>query len=299
MRARGVGLEGQPRHVVHQLAPSPCTRAGWPDRAATARLDLRLGFAFPLRDISMRCSRSRTLVKYWSSRSRSRAPTLRCRSLAWPATASRMLWPSSSLRTCASISAGVPCRNMPLEDVRRLFLARNQHARSRSRKGCAALLDVDAERQRREAREMADAFGDVLVERDGVAEPAAARMRRGGEEAVVRRMPAVHVGMRHAAEDGEVVAVLLQQLRGKARARSRAPSSSGKKCSGSRPRLLQIAEHPARLRVAASRRDRRPRQRRLHRVEQRQRQHDARAAQETAAGESARACRNEWSRSIG
>ena len=106
----------------------------------------------------------------------------------------------------------MPCKNIRRENVRRLFLARNQHARTGPRKTAQALLHVDAERERREPRQVADAFGDVLVERDGVAEAAAARMRRGGEEAVVRRMPAVHVGMRHAAEHGEIVAMLLEQF---------------------------------------------------------------------------------------
>ena len=98
------------------------------------------------------------------------------------------------------------------EDFRSLLIARDEHAGAGPRKTAHALLDVDAEVQGREPRQMPDALGDVLVERDGVAEAAAARMRRGGEEAVVRRMPAVHVRMRHAAEDGQVVAVRLQVL---------------------------------------------------------------------------------------
>ena len=59
---------------------------------------------------------------------------------------------------------------------------------------------------------MADLLRGELIERNGVAETAAAGMRRGGEEAVVRRMTAVHVGMRHAAEDGELVPMITQQI---------------------------------------------------------------------------------------
>jgi hypothetical protein len=59
---------------------------------------------------------------------------------------------------------------------------------------------------------MPDALADVLVERDGVAEACAARMRCGGEKAIVRGMSAIHVRMPHAAEDRKIVAVVLQQF---------------------------------------------------------------------------------------
>ena len=72
---------------------------------------------------------------------------------------------------------------------------------------------IHAQRERREAREMADAFGDVLVKRNGVAETRTARMRRGGEKADVRRMPAIDVRMRDAAENGEIIAMLLEDLK--------------------------------------------------------------------------------------
>ena len=58
----------------------------------------------------------------------------------------------------------------------------------------------------------ADPFGHELVERDRVAERAAGRVRGRGQEADVRRVAAVHVRVRHAAEHGEVVAVFLEQL---------------------------------------------------------------------------------------
>ena len=72
-----------------------------------------------------------------------------------------------------------------VENVGRLLFRRDGDAGARPRE--AAGRAVDGERERREPRERADALGDVLVERDGVAERAAGRVRRGGEEADVRR----------------------------------------------------------------------------------------------------------------
>ena len=46
--------------------------------AGAATLTTGFGLLSQSRDSCSRCSRSRTLVKYWSSRLRSRAPTLRC-----------------------------------------------------------------------------------------------------------------------------------------------------------------------------------------------------------------------------
>ena len=63
-------------------------------------------------DICMRFSSSRTLVKYWSRRSRSWAPTVRLRSPAWPPTASKMLRPRSMRRSAAVISAAEPPMNI-------------------------------------------------------------------------------------------------------------------------------------------------------------------------------------------
>ena len=88
---------------------------------------------------------------------------------------------------------------------------------------------------------------DVLIERDGVAEAAAARMRRRGEEAVVRRVPAIDVRMRDAAEDGEVVAVLLEHFEiGRERVVA-ARSAFGKELVRQQAEVVADAEHPARL----------------------------------------------------
>src|SRR5438445_7709948 len=93
---------------------------------------------------------------------------------------------------------------------------------------------------------MPDALADVLVQRDGVAETAAARMRRGREEAVVRRMAAIHVGMRHAAEDREIVAMLLEdsQIR---RQWVITPVLLREEMFGQQTKVVADAEEPARL----------------------------------------------------
>src|SRR5439155_7688393 len=108
------------------------------------------------------------------------------------------------------------------------------------------LLHIDTERERREPGEMPDALADVLVERDGVAEAAAARMRRGREEAIVRRMPAIHVGMRHAAEDGEIVAMLLEDLEIR-RQWVITPVLLREEMFGQQTQVVADAEEPARL----------------------------------------------------
>ena len=94
-------------------------------------------------------------------------------------------------------------------------------------------------------------LGDELVERDRVAEPAAARVRGRGQEADVRRMPAVHVRVRDAAEHGEVVAVLAQGLQVRRRARSRGRLPWGRKAPAAgrdycRCRTSAAARRPAR-----------------------------------------------------
>ena len=97
-----------------------------------------------------------------------------------------------------------------LEYRRGLVLRRNGDAGAGP--GEAARARVDGERQGREAGENADLLGDVLIERNGVAERTAARMGRRGQEADVGRMAAIHVRMRDAGEDGEIVAVRLQKF---------------------------------------------------------------------------------------
>ena len=86
--------------------------AGLVGSTGSATLTTGFGLFSQPREVCRRCSRSRTLVKYWSSRLRSSPVTFRCSSLACRATVSRMLRPVSSSRILASISAGVPWRNI-------------------------------------------------------------------------------------------------------------------------------------------------------------------------------------------
>ena len=119
-----------------------------------------------------------------------------------------MLRPVSSLRICAATCAGVPWRKSCLKTSAALSSGGIAtpvpvHERLRVR-----VLTPSVSEGKRVS--MPICSRDVLVERDGVAKRAAARMRRGGEEADVRRVPAIDVRMRDAAEDGEVVAVRLR-----------------------------------------------------------------------------------------
>ena len=59
---------------------------------------------------------------------------------------------------------------------------------------------------------MADALRRELVKGDRIAEAATARMRRGGEEAVVSRVAAIHIRMRDTTKDGEIIAVRLEHF---------------------------------------------------------------------------------------
>jgi hypothetical protein len=68
--------------------------------------------------------------------------------------------------------------------------------------------DADMGNQGRDAGEVAEPLRRHLVERDAVAEGAAAGVRGGRQERLLARVPAVHAGMRHAAEDGQVAAVV-------------------------------------------------------------------------------------------
>ena len=140
------------------------------------------------------------------------------------------------------------------------------------------------ERERGEAGEHADLLGDVLVERDGVAKRAAARMRRGGEETDVGRVPAIDVRMRDAAEYGEVVAVRLELLK-IGRQRIIAAGARGEELIREQAEVVADGEHPARLCARAGGRAARRGSRKggQHRVEERQRHHDPRAAEKLPA----------------
>ena len=70
-----------------------------------------LGFFDHSSAVTIRCSSSRTLVKYSSTFSRSGMPSFGCIRWAWSRTVSRMLWPSRRRRAWAWTSSGRPSRN--------------------------------------------------------------------------------------------------------------------------------------------------------------------------------------------
>src|SRR5260221_722458 len=93
---------------------------------------------------------------------------------------------------------------------------------------------------------MADPLGNILIEGNSVAEASAAGMRRGGEKAIVRRMSAVHVWMRHPAKDGKIVAVLFQNFQIR-RERIIASGFLGKELFGQQAEVVADGQHPARF----------------------------------------------------
>ena len=195
-----------------------------------------------------------------------------------------MLRPVSSFRICAATCVGEPWRKSCLNTSAALSSGGMAtpvpvHERLRDAR-------VDGERERGEAGEHADLLGDVLVERDGIAKRAAARMRRGGEETDVRRVPAIHVRMRDAAEHGEVIAVRLEHIE-IGRRRIIAAGARGEELIREQAEIVADGEHPARLRARAGGRAARrgPRKCGPHRVEERERHHDPRAAEKLPARE--------------
>ena len=82
---------------------------------------------------------------------------------------------------------------MRAEQGRRAVLGGQQHAIARPGEAAVRFVDVHAEVQRREARELAELFRGELVERDLIAKAALGRPARGGKKAVLRAVAAVDV----------------------------------------------------------------------------------------------------------
>jgi hypothetical protein len=119
----------------------------------------------------------------------------------------RMLRPVSSLRPRASPSALVPCKNIRAKTSAAFSsqgIGTPAPVQERLRTPCCTL----SKRKRRKASEMADALANVLIERNSVLEPRAARMRRRRQNAIVRRMTAINIRMTNATENSEIVAML-------------------------------------------------------------------------------------------
>ena len=165
------------------------------------------------------------------------------------------------------------------EDLAWLILGRDHYPATRPGEAVLPLLNVDPHREGGETGQVADPLRRKLIERDRVAESAAARVRRTGQEAVVRRMAGVDVRMPDAAEDGEVVPVgteLLEVWREliaealRFRRREEVPGKDAK--------IVADREEPARQ----GRWSRGPREGRNHGVEKRQPERHARATEKTA-----------------
>ncbi len=237
-----IGFKSEARHVIHQLHFFHVSARTGRINRRRRRSTFGLAFFSHSCDIVMRCSNSRTPVKYWSSRSLSRGPTLRCKSLACPATESIMLCAqlqAANLRVHFGFGA---LQKQAFVNFGGFFFARNQNAAARPRQAALALRNVHAQSHRRKARQVAQTLGGVLVKRNRVAKAAASRMRRRCKKTVVRRMAAVHIGMRNAAEHRKIVAEIFQNSANTATVRSRARRilHQGKIAPARKPRLLQM-----------------------------------------------------------
>ena len=92
-----------------------------------------------------------------------------------------------------------------------LFTLRGRHPHAAAVPG----VNGAAQDERAEARLAADARGDFLIERDGVADVVEANAfgRRAGHQGDVVVMPLGIAEMRHAGEDGQVVAMPVEDAR--------------------------------------------------------------------------------------
>ena len=143
-----------------------------------------LGFRSQPLDSCRRFSRSRTLVKYWSRRARSAAPTLRSRSADLVGDGVENGPAGIEFRDLRFDLFGAALNEHLAEDAGGALFRRDGDAVAGPGEGARPC--VDGQRERGKARLIADAFGDVLVERDGVAERTAGRVRGRRQEADVR-----------------------------------------------------------------------------------------------------------------
>ena len=277
-----IGLKRQPRHVVHQLhLVHVLARARGIDRYRY--VDYRLGFSLPflgLLHALLEVAHAGKILVEAGPVPAAGGP------LQLPGLAGDGIEDALAAVELAHLRLHLGRRALhkeALEDVRHLFLARDEHAGAGPGQAAYALFDVHAKRERREAGAVADPLGDILVERDRVAESAAAGMRRRRQETDVRRMPAVHVGMRNPAEYREILAVR-REIAEVGRQLVTAAGLRGEKLAGQQAKVVADGEHSARLPVQRRNGELRGvRDSGEHRVEQRQCEHHAHAAQELAA----------------
>ena len=115
---------------------------------------------------------------------------------------------------------------------------------------------------------MTDAFGNVLVEGDGITEAATAWVRGRRQETVICRVATVDIWVRDAAEDGKVLAMLLQEIEVR-RGLVIGASALREKVIWHEAKVITDTQHAARLTARSGRGWRRRREGRRHRVEQR------------------------------
>src|SRR4051794_1056570 len=120
-------------------------------------------------------------------------------------------------------------------------------------------------------------------------------MRSGGQETVIRGMPAIDIRMRDAAEDREVPTMVLEHFKVR-RERIVLSALLGKKIIGEQTEVVADSQYTARRAAwcgcCGFFRD--GRKRRHHGIEQRQGKRNARTPKERAPGEGAPGG-NEWS----
>ena len=102
-------------------------------------------------------------------------------------------------------------KELPEVTLGRPVLRRDGHGSELvQRRGCGCRVFTPRVIEGRRVEDADVSLRDVLVERNGIAKHAAAGMRRTGQETDIRGMAAVDIGVRDAAEDGEIAAVFLR-----------------------------------------------------------------------------------------
>ncbi len=173
----------------------------------------------------------------------------------------------------------IALKEHPPKQGRCAVFRRQQHAIASPRQAAVRLVDVHAEVQCRKARELAELLHRKLVERDLIAKPALRRPACGREEAVLRAVSAIHIGMRHAAEEAELAPHLRQRCQ-RLRQLIIATGLRREERFRQKAEVVRDDQHPARcLRLC------RPAKHRRHAFEQRQSQRDTRTLQKATTRE--------------
>ena len=191
------------------------------------------------------------------------------------------------LRPCRSAYGGgdflgFALHEEPAEKFRRAALGGNRRAVARVAERLS--LGRHREHERRMARQISDLFGSELIERNVVPETAAIRMRRAGDEASLGLVAARDARQTHAGKDGHLRAVRGQffEIR---RERKIAPCFFRKEKLWHDALVRLDANHAPGHGGIRARGLCRCAENRAHRVEKRQREGDACAAEKGASAE--------------